>query len=250
MELIKIIEYNGKQAVSARELHSFLESKQDFSNWIKNRIEKYGFVENVDFQSFNKIIEREVGATNRIEYALTIDCAKELSMVEGNEKGKIARKYFINCEKQLKSVSQFRIPQTYAEALKLAAIQAERLELQESELKKQAPKVEYYNEVLQSQSTYNTNQIAKELGTSAVTLNRFLASKKIQYKQNDTWLLYHKYQNRGYTKTKTHPFTGENGEIKTRMLTVWTEEGRLFIHGVYNSQRNSLMVTSNNDYNQ
>lgn len=101
------------------------------------------------------------------------------------------------------------------------------------ELQKQAPKVGYFDEVLQSQSTYNTNQIAKELGTSAVSLNKFLAKQKIQYKQNDTWLLYHQHQNKGYTKTRTHPYTGDNGEIKTRMLTVWTEAGRLFIHKVF-----------------
>ena len=104
---------------------------------------------------------------------------------------------------------------------------------QTMELQKQAPKVGYYDEVLQSQSTYNTNQIAKELGTSAVSLNKFLAKQKIQYKQNDTWLLYHQHQNKGYTKTRTHPYTGDNGEIKTRMLTVWTEAGRLFIHKVF-----------------
>ena len=48
-EIIKITEYNGKRAVNARELHQFLESKQQFANWIQNRIEKYGFVENQDF---------------------------------------------------------------------------------------------------------------------------------------------------------------------------------------------------------
>lgn len=56
-EIIKITEKDGKRAVNARELHQFLESKQDFSNWIKNRIEKYGFVENQDFEVYNKIIE-------------------------------------------------------------------------------------------------------------------------------------------------------------------------------------------------
>lgn len=131
-----------------------------------------------------------------------------------------------------------------ATALKTERAEKERLlmrnEAQIIELKKQAPKIEYFNEVLQSKSVYNTNQIAKELGTSAITLNRLLASKKIQYKQNDTWLLYHKYQNRGYTKTKTHPYTGDNGEIKTSMLTVWTEAGRLFIHQVFESYRNNL----------
>lgn len=99
-ELIKISEQNGKQAVSARELHSYLESKQDFSNWIKNRINKYGFIENQDFQRFDKIIET---GGRLIEYALSIDCAKEISMVEGNEKGKQARRYFIDVEKSHKN---------------------------------------------------------------------------------------------------------------------------------------------------
>lgn len=98
-ELIKITERDGKRAVNARELHQFLESKQDFSTWIKSRVEKYEFVEGQDFCSFHKIVERETGATTRIEYALTIDMAKELSMVENNEKGRMARKYFIECEK-------------------------------------------------------------------------------------------------------------------------------------------------------
>ena len=98
-ELIKITEKDGKKAVNARELHAFLESKQEFANWIKSRIEKYGFVENQDFESFDNIIKRETGATVRKDYVLSIDMAKELSMVENNEKGRLARKYFIECEK-------------------------------------------------------------------------------------------------------------------------------------------------------
>lgn len=134
-ELIKITEQNGKQAVSARELHQFLESKQDFSTWMKNRIEKYGFIENQDF-TLHKFVER---GTWKHEYALTIDTAKELAKVEGNEKGKQARRYFIECEKKLKT-GGFALPSTFAEALKLAAAQAERLELQQAELKKTSPK--------------------------------------------------------------------------------------------------------------
>ncbi len=79
---------NGKKAVSARELHTFLESKQEFANWIKNRIEKYGFIENQDYELLNNFGEQSGrGGHNKIEYALSIDCAKEISMVEGNEKG-------------------------------------------------------------------------------------------------------------------------------------------------------------------
>lgn len=100
--LIPINDNNGKKAVSARDLHAFLESKQDFSTWIKNRIEKYDLVENVDYVLLHNFVEQVSGTKHRIDYALTIDAAKELSMVEGNEKGKQARRYFIACEKKLK----------------------------------------------------------------------------------------------------------------------------------------------------
>lgn len=109
---------------------------------------------------------------------------------------------------------------------------AEKAKIQEEKLQIAAPKVEYYDNVLQSQSTYNTNQIAKELGMSAVTLNRKLKELGVQYKQGGTWLLYHKYQNKGFTKTKTHVFVDADGQQHTRMQTVWTEKGRLFIHEI------------------
>lgn len=231
-ELIKITDQNGKRAVSARELYAFLESKQDFSTWIKNRIEKYGFLEDTDF-TLHKFMEGKVW---KHEYALTIDCAKEIAMVEGNEKGKQARQYFIECEKIAKNPVQNISRKDLAMMVLESEREKERLQIQNQmqtdELKKQAPKVEYFNEVLQSESTYNTNQVAKELGMSAVSLNRLLQDKKIQYKQNGTWLLYHKYQDKGFTKTKTHSFTDSNGTTQTSMQTVWTEAGRLFIHGL------------------
>lgn len=98
-EIIKITEKDGKKAVNARELHAFLGSKQEFANWIKSRIDKYGFVENQDFEVFDNFIKNPEGGRPSIEYALSIDMAKELSMVENNEQGKKARRYFIECEK-------------------------------------------------------------------------------------------------------------------------------------------------------
>ena len=66
------------QTVNARELYSFLESRQDFSTWIKNRIDKYGFVENQDFVRFHK--KMEANNATMIEYYITLDMAKELAM--------------------------------------------------------------------------------------------------------------------------------------------------------------------------
>ena len=96
-ELIKVTEENGSKLVSARELYEFLEVKSKFADWIKNRIEKYGFEENQDFVTLSKNLEN---GGREIDYILKIDMAKELSMVENNDKGRQARKYFIEIEKK------------------------------------------------------------------------------------------------------------------------------------------------------
>ncbi|WP_375702975.1 antA/AntB antirepressor family protein [Bartonella sp. AA131HXZ] len=105
--LIKIteqtIDQETVQTVNARDLHTFLESKQDFSTWIKKRIIAYSFLERQDFIRFHK--KMEANNAIAVEYHLTLDMAKELSMVERNKKGRQARRYFIECEKKLKSQS-------------------------------------------------------------------------------------------------------------------------------------------------
>ncbi|MCX6180980.1 MAG: antA/AntB antirepressor family protein [Bacteroidetes bacterium] len=107
MELIKIQEQDGKQVVSARELHSFLGSRKDFTSWVKMRIAKYGLRENEDYFLLTKLGEQSPkGGHNKVDYLVTADCAKELAMVEGTEKGRQARQYFIECEKQLKSIAE------------------------------------------------------------------------------------------------------------------------------------------------
>ncbi|WP_412057141.1 antA/AntB antirepressor family protein [Bartonella sp. DGB2] len=94
------------QTVDARELHAFLESKQDFSTWIKNRIEQYEFQENQDYFCSTNLWSKNRGGHNRIDYTLTLDMAKELSMVEKNERGKEARRYFIECERLAKQAAK------------------------------------------------------------------------------------------------------------------------------------------------
>jgi len=91
----------------ARALHAFLGSKRQFADWIKQRIKKYGFVEDEDFSCFtnlcssnNQGLSNLVAGDNRLDYHLTIDTAKELAMVESNDKGRQARRYFIECERK------------------------------------------------------------------------------------------------------------------------------------------------------
>ena len=103
---------NGQssQMVDARVLHAFLEVKRDFSNWIKGRIEEFGFERGVDFVSFdspNPANQNTRGGDRRsIDYFLTIDMAKELAMVERTAKGRQARRYFLDCERQLRQLQQ------------------------------------------------------------------------------------------------------------------------------------------------
>ena len=108
MELIKIIEREGRQLVSGRELHEFLEIKTKYKDWFPRMVE-YGFEEDIDFI---KVAQKR--ATNNlknpvttvIDHAISIDMAKEISMIQRTEKGKAARQYFINCEKKLKEVKK------------------------------------------------------------------------------------------------------------------------------------------------
>lgn len=106
----------------------------------------------------------------------------------------------------------------------------EQNQLQSKQLQISAPKVQYYDQVLSSSSTYVTDQIAKELGMTAISLNRKLKEMKVQFKRGDQWVLTSKYLNRGYTDTKTHPYTKSDGSTGSTMWTVWTEAGRQFIH--------------------
>lgn len=112
---------------------------------------------------------------------------------------------------------------------------------QNLQMRKAKPKIEYFDEVLQSKSTYTTNQIAKELGMSAQGLNKFLNKQHIQYKESGTWLLYSYYQNKGFTKSKTYTYYSDNGTPMTSMQTVWTEKGREFIHKVFKKHFSNVL---------
>ena len=109
----------------------------------------------------------------------------------------------------------------------------ERIALQDTQLKEQAPKVQYVDEVLQSVNTYTSTQMSKELGLrEAEQLHKILKEMGIMFKQSGQWLLTAKYSEKGYTKPRTHQFTRNDGTIGTNTTTVWTEKGRAFLHTI------------------
>lgn len=135
---------NGTEvnSVNARELHETLESKQDFSTWIKKRLDEVGAVENEEYIRLHK--KMEANNATMIEYIISLDLAKEFSMLERNEKGRQARRYFIECEKRLKSK---QAPTTLKEALALALKQEEEKERLLTQIEKDKPKIAYANAI-------------------------------------------------------------------------------------------------------
>ncbi|QKE41952.1 MAG: antA/AntB antirepressor family protein [Ferrovum myxofaciens] len=113
---------NGQsvQLVDARHLHDFLGVGRDFSNWIKGRIQEYGFVENQDYllaktgenhpigsiEDFTPVLGKSRGGRPSVDYFLTLDMAKELAMVECTAQGRKVRRYFIDCERQIQQLQQ------------------------------------------------------------------------------------------------------------------------------------------------
>lgn len=198
---------DGQYLVSGRDLYTFLESKQDFTTWMKARIEKYTFVENKDF-TLHKIMER---GTWKHDYAITLTMAKELAMVESNEKGRQARRYFIAKEEELRQLQRasFQLPATFSEALRMLADEVEQKEklLQENlqqkeQLKKADAAVEFCQAVAKVEETEAIGDVAKLLGFQGVGRNKLfkiLRDKGIFMRTGDRKNLpYQRYIDEGY----------------------------------------------------
>lgn len=166
-ELISITEKNGEFAVSARELHKFLEATERFSYWFE-RQKQYGFIDGIDYvgcKEFNALANQELE-----DFALTIDCAKEISMLQRNEKGKQARQYFIVVEKKFKNQIQTILPQTFSDALRMLAEQVDENDRQKKILEDQAPKVRFAEAVTGADTNILMRDLAKLICQSGINI--------------------------------------------------------------------------------
>lgn len=199
----------AQQTVNARELHAFLENRDMFANWIKDRIEQYGFVENQDFVRYLENSKKPLGGRPSMEYALSLDMAKELSMVERNAQGKQARQYFIDCEKRL---SGSLIPQTFSEALRLAADLAERNQQQAAQIAELAPKAEALARIEVAQGDLTVTQAAKMLKMQPKQLFDWLARHGWLYRSGGSgvWLGYQDKVRSGYVTHSVYRYTSQS----------------------------------------
>ena len=217
----------AQQTVNARELHAFLENRDMFANWIKDRIEQYGFVENQDFVRYLENSKKPLGGRPSIEYALSLDMAKELSMVERNTKGKQARQYFIDCEKRL-SGSLNAIPQTLPDALRLAADLAERNQQQAAQIAELAPKAEALARIEVAQGDLTVTQAAKILNMPPKQLFDWLAQHGWLYRSGGSgvWLGYQDKVRSGCVTHSVHRYESRStGEQRIATQVYLTPKG-------------------------
>lgn len=255
-ELIRInrkdINGNAVNTVNARELHAFLEVKTQFSIWLKNRIEQYGFIEGQDYvkielsagmkmsekggeiggiSNTEKILALEsmgyksFGQQGRIEYAITLNMAKELAMVERNEKGKQARQYFIECERRANN--PIELLNNPAQLRNLLANYSEKVIALENKVAEQTPKAEGFDRIANADGLLNLTNAAKSLNVRPKDLFDFLQAKKWIYRRVGG-RSYSAYQDKiqcGYLTHKVYAMTLDDGTERIREQVVVTPRG-------------------------
>lgn len=228
-ELIKIeTSESGAPCVSGRELHAFLEVGTEYMKWTERYFIPFGFEEGTDFSSE---LTKSTGGRPAIDHSLTIDMAKELCMIQRTERGKQARQYFLQVEKDWNSPQKIMARALALAEKELATIRTT-VQVQQQQIAELQPKATYYDLVLQCKNAIPVSIIAKDYGYSARKMNELLNERGVQFKQgkNGPWLLYQKYAGMGYTSTKTQNFPDKNGEMFARVHMYWTQKGRMFIY--------------------
>lgn len=230
-ELLKVeVNENQEQVISGRELHMFLNIGTEYAKWF-SRMCEYGFEENRDFKVIVKNDENSKGGRPSTDHIMKLDMAKELCMLARNEKGKQARHYFLEVERDWNSPEK-----VMARALNIANNTINNLKLENSMQKQMIaefkPVKEYVDTILSSTDTVTVTQIAADYGLSARTLNKILWEEHLIHNVNGQWILYKRWMNKGFTKSETINVPRADGSSKVVMNTKWTQKGRLKIHEI------------------
>lgn len=200
-ELIKV-DYTGeKPAVSARELHEFLEVETPYHKWFPRMCE-YGFTENEDYAVTDIFVHNSSGGPqSKKDAAVSIDMAKEICMLQRNEKGKLARQYFLQLERDWNSPEK-----VMARALRYAQQELQQVKALNSELtvsnQIMRPKAEYFDELVERNLLTNFRETAKQMGVPPKRFVDFLLEKKYVYRDKRGKLLPREDKNNGLFEVK------------------------------------------------
>ena len=206
-------------------------------------------------RDIRNILSQGVDAHNFVETSYTDKSNRQQKCYTLTKKGclilasgydVILREKIINRWEELetKERNQYQVPQSFAEALMLAAKQQEQIEEQQRQLEANSkeivelngaiaemePKVTYVDMILASKETVTTTQIAQDYGQSAKEFNVLLRNFGVQHKVGGQWVLYAKHLPFGYVQSDTFPIVHKNGTNGTVMHTKWTQKGRLFLY--------------------
>ena len=208
--------------INARDLHTYLQSKRQFANWINQRIEKYEFIEGEDFVTNNKKVNRQTFK----EYHITLDMAKELAMVENNKQGKQVRKYFIQVEKNARAFNDALQDTPSIVLERYAKVKREQEQLATT-LKEAQPKLETFDLMFNdSESECTLSEFAKTLQHKGdYELSRqFGGGRRLKDHLKTTGILipttglpYQRHIEAGYFKTYVHRHNG--GKVTRSKLT-------------------------------
>ncbi|HBD64082.1 MAG TPA: hypothetical protein DC038_06540 [Clostridiales bacterium] len=192
-DLIKVNFENERPTVLGRELHQFLEVKTAYKDWFPRMVE-YGFTENIDFSS---ILSGSTGGRPSTDHQLTIDMAKEIAMLQRNEKGKQARQYFIQIEKQWNSPEMVmkRALDIANEAVKKLQFENNRLTV---DVQIMQPKADYFDELVDRNLLTSFRDTAKQLNIKEKDFINFLITHKYVYRDK---------------KGKLTPYADKNNEL-------------------------------------
>lgn len=238
--LPNIIDKDTKCPITARRVYQELGlNNTHWKRWYQKNVVNNPFaLDGIDYEGFATM----ASGNETQDFVITPEFAVKLCMLSRTPKGEFIRNKYINIVKGIKDstpIKEFTTRELLELALK-AEDEKEQALIELAQANKtieiQAPKIEYVNKVLASESTFTTTTIAKELGMSAADLNRRLKEMHIQYFVDGHWVLTAKYQNLGYTKTRTHTFYNSENVMCTQISMVWSEVGRKFLHNLLNPE--------------
>lgn len=224
-ELIKVtVNEKQEQIVLARELHEKLGIQKDFTSWFKYQAEKIGIIENEDYYLLTNFGEQNgSGGHNKVDYIVTIDTAKHLTMISGGEKAHEIRKYFIEVEKAWNNPEI-----VMARSLQFA--QTKLLDYQK-QIEIMQPKVEFYDAVAGSKDAIEMSQVAKvlDIGIGRNKLFELLREKKVLRETNEP---YQKYIDCGYFRVIEQKFNKGDGSIGINIKTLVYQKGLDYIRKI------------------
>lgn len=225
--LIPLHTQDGVQAVMGRDLHQFLEVKTSYKDWFP-RMVAYGFEEGEDFALKIEHTPSPAGMKEKLNHVISLDMAKEISMIQRTNKGKQARQYFIECEKRAKTPRIDGSEITRLELIQIAMnAETERLAL-EAKNKELAPKADAYESFIDTTGKYPVGTVAKMLGMGQNKLFRELRNRGVLISKGAMRNTpYQQYMH--HFEVKAHEYERSSGEMGCSYTTYVQPSGIDFI---------------------